>query len=366
MNSTQYLAKAREATTEARGIVSRAKTADRALTRDEKARAEELVTQAEQYSEGAKTRARIESVGSGGLADASGGDGSGWDRAAKAFVKGDRHVEVKLASLMARKGVEADDVYDEATLHRGGIRPLLEDTRTIIGALPMADPGSGSLHVDEFVITSRGLAEGSEDVERDPLDTSTAKALVDIAIDLESTPLKQYAALVEDCPNQAFETIDGLTSLLFTSLGRELTKRLDSAVLEAIVNASPAMVSGGSSFLGRIRRAISDLEANGARAALAVVSPTDLEAVSMMTQDEVPIGFARDRFGLRYLAHPALGEGEGYVLDPAGIVLYRAGAKFDRDDTTGFDKNVSRVRLEFNALALVREPGRIIALDSES
>lgn len=360
----KHRAEAKRLLGEARAIVSRCEREGKSLTPEQEARVAGLMAQAEDHVKAVKTRNRVNTIGSKGIRPDGQKVVNGWTTAAKALVKGERHVEVKLADLMG-KDLDAADMFAESTFHEPGLRPLLEDQRNIVGALPTADPGQGALHVDEFVITSRGLAAGSADVERSPLD-ATAKAEVDLVIDLESADLKQYAALVSDLPNQAFDSIDGLTQLLVSALGRELTKRLDDATLAAIEAALPATVSGGTGFLGKVRRAISDLEDNGARAALAIVSPEDLEAIDMMTEDEVPIGFARDRFGLRYIAHPSLAAGEGYVLDPAGIVLYRANAKFDRDDVTGFDTNSSRVRLEYNALALVREPGRIIDLAAAS
>jgi hypothetical protein len=288
------------------------------------------------------------------------GRADGWKAVAEAFARGDTRVETKLADLMS-KDVDAADVTDRAARREAGIRPLTEDLRNLVGALPTIDPGQGALAIEAFSIASRGLATGSAAVERDPM-AETAKAEVDLNIDFASVDLRQFAAMVRGIPRQAFESVPELTSLLQRALDIELTQALDAHALAQIAAANPPNVSGGAGFLARVRRAVTDMEADGGKAQIVIASPADLEAVDLMTEDSLPAGFARDRFGLRYIAHPAIAAGAGFVIDPSGLTLYRAGARFDRDPFTGMDTNTERVRLEYNALVHVAEANKIVDL----
>lgn len=294
-------------------------------------------------------------------ARSKGGRVDGFGKAAVALVKGQQKYAGRLRDFV--KDATVTDALAEATRREPGIAPLREDSRNLYSLLSSTDPGAGALHVEDFRVDARGLAAGSAAVERDPM-AQTAKAEIDVSIDLASADMKQFAALISSIPNQAFESVPALQALLASALGRELAIALDAHVLAAIQAANPAAVSGGVSVFEQLARAVSDLKAAGGNADVAILPPDVLEEIALTPADQLPSGWLRDRFGIgRIIDSPAV-NGIGYVADLSGAHLYRGSMSMERDSSSGFDTNESRVRAEYNALAVIREPAMFIEIDT--
>lgn len=298
----------------------------------------------------------------------------GWTKAATGLGKvapGDK-VVLPLADLLRRKDADVADQEALAIRRESGVRPILEDSRNLYSLFSAVDPGAGALHVEALRMASRGLADGSVyliadaesgefSVERSSPLSVEPKAEVDLAVELGSDPLKAFAALVSNIPNQAFQSVPALSGILAASLGRELNLALDAHVIAMIAAASPAVVSGGGDMAGKLRTAINDLRAAGITGPFtAVISPEDSALFDLMTEVDSPRGFP---FGLKIIDNPNVAPGEGYVLDASTAgTLFRGAAALDKDALSGFDTNESRVRMEWNGLFIVNEVSAIISL----
>jgi hypothetical protein len=339
---------------DAKSITSRAKAEKRSLTAAE----DRDVTMALDNCRRMKAErdSLIEADREAREARSATGKSLGWKAVASPLSKGERNWSGRLIDILG-KGAEVDDLEDRAIKVEAGVRPLLQDTRRLFSLLPSSDPGT-ALHVENLVIDHEGLESGV--VERDPLSTS-AKAEANVAIRVDSVDLKQYAVMSGMIPNAAFRSVSQLSPAIQAAMGRELDKALDAAAFTALAAALPATVSGGGSTMDQLRIAKGDLIAAGAEGPfIAVISDEDAAVFDLTTEVDMPRGFP---FGLTIVSLPGINPGEGFVFSREALHLYQGAARLDSDPYTGFETNQTQLRLEYEALAVVREPGAIVALE---
>jgi hypothetical protein len=349
MDAAKERESARVALAQAKAITAAARHDKRGLTDEESVKIKAL-------QEDAEKAIRRSKILSGDLR----GDGTetqdGWTELSKAMVRGDRVFKSRLTDFIRAKDVTHAELENDQ--QSAGIRPLLEDSRGMAGFFPRVQLQPGALTVSEYFIASRGVASGT--VERDPMGTGE-KAVVDVTIDLDSADARQFAAIVDDLPNQLFESEPALMGVLQTSLGRELEQALDSHILTKIEAAGVPLVSAGSTVVEKLAYAAADIRAAGGNADFALISEADKVAIDLTVADDIPNGYP---FGLTIIASPFIASGDGLVADRSAAVLYAGTAKFDVDPFTGFSVNESRVRLEYNALFHVREADKAVLLQA--
>lgn len=302
----------------------------------------------------------------------------GWKAVAEGFVKAreagrrDHVIDARLIDIHG-KGAEVDDLLDAATRTEAGIRPLLEDGRKFSALLRTSDPGD-ALHLEHFSIDARGLAAGSSygtgdgesgsmSVERSPLSTEP-KAEADVSVGQDSVDIRQFAITSGMIPNAAFKSVGALRGIIEASLGRELDKALDQHALQALADASPSAVSGGSGIVAKLRYAKADLVSAGvAGPYIAVIGDEDAVTIDLTVAEDMPAAFP---FGMAIAVLPGIDAGDGFVMSQSAMTLHKGAARLDADPFTGFNTNETNIRLEYEALAVVDEPSAIISLGGGS
>jgi len=329
--------------TAARAILANAKAEGRSLTGVERAKCNLHITKGEAF----QTRQRAENLGGRGIESAN---GSGWKAVAERLSKGERDFSVPMSDVLGKAVSDANGAFEAATLRvEDGITQLPLDQRYIFNLFPQRD-ATGALHVSDFRQSARSLPESGTGVERDPLSTAEKQEL-DVAIDLASEDMRQLAVVIKDIPNALIENVEGLTAFLNAEMERQINAALDAHVVAAILASTPDVSAGsGASVAEELRFAKAELAAKGLRANIAILPPAELAALDVMPAIEKPGAFP---YGLALAESPALDAG---LLADTGVagVLYRGQMRFAANPYTGFSKNTTDLRLECEALFIVR------------
>jgi hypothetical protein len=353
---------ARQTLADAKRITDKAEAEGRVLTESEEHRLNSMLCEVDRVKpeilalrEAAREAAGIRASGKT----------KGWDAVAKTLSKAHSKAdggrigwEGKLKDVDV-KGVTITDMLAESTKVEAGVRPLLEDSRRFHNLLPSSDPGN-ALHIDAFSIEARGLAGGSEAVERDPMSTG-AKAVADLTIGIEEVDMRQFAVTSGAVPNQAFRSAPELSRILAAALGRELDEALDAHAVGALQASMPDVEASGSSLIEKLRHGKATLAARGVDGPfIAVIGDSDAAELDLMPADTLPHAFP---FGISIaVVADALIDGNAYLMAANAIRKYRGAARLDVDPFSGFANNTSNTRLEYEALVTVVEPSAILDL----
>jgi hypothetical protein len=247
---------------------------------------------------------------------------------------------------------------------RAAMAPKGQDRRFLYPALPMVkldvlDGRSRELAVTEFRQTGSRTVTGS--VERDPVAT-TAKAELDLSIELATESLRQVAAVVSDVPNALFSAEPALGGFMSNELAYQLDQAVDAHVLAQIDAADVPEGLVGTTLIEQVRAGVSAARANGANPSLLVVDADTAVALDTFTTgaDDAyafltsATGSASPLWGLQVVELPVATD--PLLIDPQLLgVFYAATGRLDVDPYSGFDTNVSRVRAEVEVLFHVRD-----------
>jgi hypothetical protein len=290
-------------------------------------------------------RAKVESPG-----------GNGWKAVAKAFGEGSNKVEVRLADVLG-KTVTNSATTSEGIEVRTGVQAAQEDQRHFADALNRQNLGAGVLHVGHFELGARTVASGA--IQRLPLDTST-KAELAQTLTYESLDVQQFAAKMGSIPAQLFQSVPQLETALQASIGVGLDKALDTYIYQTIDDHSEVLVvSGGSNFQTKLRRAMSDIRKQGGNPNVAFISDSDQETMDNLSafDTNLPRNYP---WNLNLVPSPLLQAGEFAVADSSGMILHLGSASYLKDEYSAMDSNQVRVRVEYDALLEINQPALVV------
>lgn len=339
----------------------------RDLSRRERARAEELLDKAEELKAKAETDDEIRRVSTGigaastGPSDPNAPIGQGWGRLGKSIDlrAGKTKAEVPLDGLMRGKaGTFPED--EEFPPFRAPMIPAGYDTRFLYPNLARQTIGP-ELSVAEFRQVGRAdVASGT--ILRYPTDTST-KAELDVELELVQERMRQVAAVISDVPNAILNADTTLRAFLEVQMRVKLDQAIDQHVVAQIDVGSFAGGAVGTNLVEQIRNGIAAMKAAGTNPNIVALSPTDSVELDLFTTgaDDAYVFALRDSgsssplFNLRVIETSAVTE--PLLIDTTQLgLLYVGQASFQIDPYSGFEQNLSTVRLEGNVLFHVRNP----------
>lgn len=270
-------------------------------------------------------------------------------------------------SLRGRPSVRLDlrSTFPTADMLRplvdeGGVVPLGRDERFLFPHL-RSQSVDGETSVSDFRQTGSRTVTGT--VER-AIDATTAKASLDVAVTYATEELKQLAVLLKSIPNVVLETLP-LADAFFNQEARyQLFRALDAHVVAQIAAATPPFGNTGTGLVAQVRNGIAAMRANGYNPSILVVNPTDAVALDLFVQPGTAdylfptgaTGSSSPLWGLRVVEHatPA-GSEPPMLIDAAALgMLYPGALDVQADPFTEFDKNLTTLRFEMNALFHVR------------
>ena len=232
------------------------------------------------------------------------------------------------------------------------------DSRYLYTSIPQVQIGPEALAIAEFRVT-RGELSGNSPVLRDPTSTDP-KAELPIGIEYVSEDVKQVAVVVEDVPNAVLAADSTLQTLLTTQMRAELDRATDDHLTDQIEAAGPLHGQTAGGLIEELRAAVGTLRAAGFRPSVAAVNPDDSAQLDLTTTGAdgayvfgLDVGAAQ----LWQLRIVEVSSGiNPTVIDPAALgTLYAQTGTLVVDGYTGLERNVSRLRLETNVLAHVRD-----------
>lgn len=263
-------------------------------------------------------------------------------------------------ALFASKGQTVPS-YTDSEWYRPAINivPLGLDSRFMWPSM-MAEDLKDRTSITDFKVTA-GTVTGT--IERSPAAVTDKASLATTTVLVEEA-VKQFAITIDDIPNAVLDSVPLLVAYM-EQVGRfRLEEALDSHVLAQIVAATPPNGTTGTGLLAQIRSGVKSMRALGATPTLAVLNPDDSESldtlttadgVFILTDPATSAGGDGQVWSLRRVERIGAGTEDPYIIDPAMLgVLYLGGLRIDADPYTGFKKNTTTLRLEFNALMHVR------------
>jgi hypothetical protein len=173
--------------------------------------------------------------------------------------------------------------------------------------------------------------------------------------------VKQVAVTIDDVPNAVLAADASLQQLLTGQMQAELNRAVDDHLLAQIASAGPLGGSVGADLIAQVRAAVGVLRAAGFKPSVLALSPDDSASLDLTTTgaDDAYV-FSLDVGGSRLWALNVIEVASGidpHVLDPAVLgTIYSQSATLTVDSYTGLAENTSRLRLEANVLAHVRDP----------
>jgi hypothetical protein len=326
---------------EGRGLTdAERKSVDGHLERVKELKAEELRTKLA-LDEAAGIRGKV-------------GEEDGFKSLARQIVAAGRG-EVRMKALTQ----SADN--DQLAVRVAGITGLPEDTRYIFGLFESSDPGT-ALSITDFRMVSRSVTESGSagPIERDPL-SDDEKAELDVEVDGFTADLAQLAVMCREIPNALLKSEPALGGLLGSEMRKALNRALDAHVVAAIAAASPDAGGSGSSVEELVRSGITAMQAKGVSPNVVVLNPEDAETVDLHTAVDSIVRFP---FGLRVVVSTDVEAGAPLLIDTsvAGH-LYQGGLEAASDPYTGFSRNTTQIRSEFNCLMVVRNADAFFIAD---
>jgi hypothetical protein len=156
--------------------------------------------------------------------------------------------------------------------------PLGADTRYAWPAFPRVNVDSGATSVDIFAQTARTLPAASSVVRA--IDAVTAKPEVATTLTINTTSLKQVAAIVTNVPNVYLEQA-AFNSAIETDLQLALNEGLDKLVLDYIATAG-FQAPGTDPLLVSIRKAMTTVMGNGYNPDTLLLTPANAEALDVL------------------------------------------------------------------------------------
>lgn len=259
-------------------------------------------------------------------------------------------------------GLKAQTLPTFADWNRGApsVVPMGQDSRFMWRAMVSDNLPIDETSVQDFKITT---ATVTGDIERAP-SAVTDKADLATTTTLVNEAVRQFAITIDDIPNQLFASVPMLEAYLLARAEFQLEDALDTHVLAQIVAATPPFGNTGTGLIAKVRSAITTMRATGASPSLLVVNPTDSETLDtyttadgifLLTDPATSPGGNGPVWNLRRVERIGTGAEAPYVIDPAMLgVLYLGAMQVAADPYTGFKKNTTTLRLEFNALMHVR------------
>ncbi|MDP9302539.1 MAG: phage major capsid protein, partial [Actinomycetota bacterium] len=239
------------------------------------------------------------------------------------------------------------------------ISPLGQDKRFVYSRLVTRSAGESS-SVQDFRQASRTL---TGTVQRN-LNSTAAKATLDVSVSAVSEDLVQMAVVIPTIPNQILQSIPAFTDFLNSEGTFQISKALDNHVLAQVVAATPSFGNTGTTLVDKIRTAIGVMRAAGASPTLAVLNPTDAASLDLLADAGGYRFIGRDQgtssplFGLDVVERIGGGSDPLYLYDPQMLgILYVGSMRFDADPYTGFASNTTNLRVEMNVLFHVRQVG---------
>jgi hypothetical protein len=215
---------------------------------------------------------------------------------------------------------------------------------------------TGFTAVSDYRQTARTV---TGDVERSPVAT-TDKATLDLTLEHQVAPMRQFAVVVDGVANEMLENLDGLRTFLDNEGRYQVETALDGHVLAQIAAASPAAGNTGTGLVEQVRNGVTAMRAAGADPQLLVLNAGDAATLDL-TEDGAgswvfPLrdtGSSSPLWGLRVIERP--GSEDPYLIDPRMLgSLYLGSMRFDLDPYTHFAKNLTNLRIEVNGLYFVR------------
>jgi hypothetical protein len=233
--------------------------------------------------------------------------------------------------------------------------PLGADTRYAWPAFPRVNVDSGATSVDIFAQTARTLPAASSVVRA--IDAVTAKPEVATTLTINTTSLKQVAAIVTNVPNVYLEQA-AFNSAIETDLQLALNEGLDKLVLDYIATAG-FQAPGTDPLLVSIRKAMTTIMGNGYSPDTLILTPAAAEGLDVLvsgisggTNDYVfpPASLApANIFTLskrisKTIAAPA-------VVDSRALgKLYTSPVQLSRHEADSGTTNRGNVRMELNGV----------------
>ena len=295
--------------------------------------------------------------------------GNGWGEISRRLDldRGKTRVDVPLGSLVAQ-GFGVPTGGSEVATSRAPLAQPAQDNRFLFPALPQRSLDDGVLAIVDFVQSGSRAVSGS--IERDPMAT-TEKAELALALSAESEDVKQLAVTVSDVPEKLFAAEPALNGFLREEIGYALRVALDAYVVGALEGSAPPAGLTGANLVEQVRNALSAARANGANPSTLALSPADASGLDLTTvgSDGLYLFAVRDAgssspiWGLQVREAPSVSD--PILIDgPLAATLYLGRATFSLDPYSGFKRDTVDARLEFEALAHVRDASGLYAISS--
>jgi len=245
--------------------------------------------------------------------------------------------------------------------HASDVAPLGRDSRFLYPHLPSKNIGNETA-ISDFVQSVRSLTGTTERA----IDATSTKANLDLTVVASTEAIKGFAVTINSVPNIVIESNEQLGEFLQSEGQFQVSKALDDHILAQIVASTPAFGNTGSTFIDKVRNAISAMRLLGANPNVLAVNPTDLAALDLFrvggsttTDGAYQIDVARGRntelWGLTVVERVGGGTDPAYVIDTAMLgVLYVGSVRFDADPYSEFKKNLTTLRIELNGLFHIR------------
>jgi hypothetical protein len=247
------------------------------------------------------------------------------------------------------------------------VRDATPNTATPAGTtfkLAETDGGSAidiTANADAEVINlnQRGRTVEGE-IERDPIET-TVKANLGLSLAYVNDPVRQFAILANDVPAKLLDSEILTLDFLRQEMQWQLERALDQHLVERILDSGPLSGSTGSDLIAKVRNAVAAMNELGANPSVLALSPADAAALDLtqvgaddlylfLTRD---VGSASPIWSLRIAEVPGLTD--PIVLDPVMTgTMYVGNAAGMLNPYSGASQNLVQVRLEFEALAHIR------------
>ena len=200
---------------------------------------------------------------------------------------------------------------------------MARDERHLFNVFPSEAFEDSDLGVSDYRQTGERTVSGS--VERDPVSTA-AKAQLAIEVTAETLPLKQVAVVLEKVPSKLIEALSTFQAFLQNEMAYQLRVALDAHVSAAITAAEPTKGETGADLIAKIRTAVQEARAKGAKPSVLAVAPavaTELDLVKtelgyiFVIRD---VGGSSPVFGLNVVEVPGLAH--PLLIDPttAGVL----------------------------------------------
>jgi len=193
------------------------------------------------------------------------------------------------------------------------------------------------------------------------LDATTVKADLATSLTLVNEALAMFAVTLSDIPNEILASLRTLQAYLGTEGRYVVESAIDDHVLAQVVAAAPPFGTTGTTLVDKIRNGIATMRATGANPTIVVLNPTDAAALDLTADaggyvfPTAASGSSSPLWGLQVVERIGAGTEPPYLIDPVMLgVLYGGTMNFGADPYTGFNKNLTTLRVEVKALYHVR------------